>query len=252
MQILNKKRTDSFKQLLKHIVQYVFRLFVVFTLISVAVVWSIKYFNPPTWSWKLQKASPIWKSDTQKIRHHWVSSEAISSSLKLAVIAAEDQHYPSHHGFDFEAMTQAILDKLDGKKLRGASTITQQTAKNLFLWPGKNLFRKLLEAWFTVLLEMILDKQRILEVYLNIVEFAPGVMGVEAASQHFYRSSAATLSVRQAATLAAVLPNPYRFQVNRPSLYIHKRILWIEQQMKQLGYAYLKIELAKTRNSTIF
>jgi len=160
--------------------------------------------------------------------------------MQLAVIASEDQRYPLHSGLDIEAIRDALEERERKGRLRGASTITQQTAKNLFLWPGKNLFRKGLEAWFAVWMELLLDKRRILELYLNIVEFGPGIYGVEAASQRYFGKSALKLQDWEASRLAAVLPNPYRFSVSRPSPYILQRGRWIRRQMRQLGAGYLK------------
>ncbi len=206
---------------------------------SMLLVASLSFFNPPTWMWKLQRQiSP--PDSYLTTRHQWADWSNISSNMKLAVIAAEDQLYPQHPGFDFDSITKALESYKNGKQIRGASTISQQTAKNLFLWPDKNFLRKGIEAWFTILMEWFLTKQRILELYLNIVELGPGIFGVEAASQYYYSKSAHFLSRREAARLAAVLPNPYRFHVNRTSSYINKRTEWIEKQMHQLGTSTLK------------
>lgn len=156
------------------------------------------------------------------------------------MIAAEDQRFPDHYGFDFVEIQQALEDQEEGQALRGASTLTQQTAKNLFLWSGRSWIRKGLEMWFTVLLEVLWPKQRILEVYLNIAEFGQYTFGVESASQRFFNKPAARLTAGEAARLAAVLPNPLRYRVDQPSDYIRKRQRWIERQMRQLGgVAYL-------------
>ena len=209
------------------------------TFFSMLLVASLKFFNPPTWMWKLQRQiSPPYSY--LATRHQWADWPNISTHMKLAVIAAEDQLYPQHPGFDFDSIAKALESNSKGKQIRGASTISQQTAKNLFLWPGKNFLRKGIEAWFTILMEWFLTKQRILELYLNIVELGPGIFGVEAASQYYYSKSARFLTRREAARLAAVLPNPYRFHVNRPSSYINKRTEWIEKQMHQLGTNTLK------------
>jgi monofunctional biosynthetic peptidoglycan transglycosylase len=155
--------------------------------------------------------------------------------MAAAVIAAEDQNFSSHHGFDWDAIQRAIDYDENGNKLRGASTLTQQTAKNLFLWPERNWLRKGLEAYFTVLLEGLWGKRRILETYLNIVEFGDGIYGVEAASQRFFHKSSARLTPEEAALLAAVLPNPHRLKANAPSNYVRERQQWILRQMRQLG-----------------
>lgn len=163
----------------------------------------------------------------------WVPMSEISAPMALAVMAAEDQKFPEHWGFDVDAI-QSVLDK-DGGKMRGASTLSQQTAKNLFLWDGRSWVRKGLEAGLTLGIETVWTKRRILTVYLNIVEFGDGVFGVEQASQHFFHKPASRLTASQAALLAAVLPNPHLFKVNAPSAYVLRRQQWILRQMSQLG-----------------
>jgi monofunctional biosynthetic peptidoglycan transglycosylase len=174
------------------------------------------------------------KSSTP-LKYQWVPWEALSKQVPLAVVAAEDQKFPDHRGFDFESISTALERNRTERRIRGASTITQQAAKNLFLWSGKFYIRKGLEAYFTVLLELLWSKQRILEVYVNIAEFGEGVYGVQAASQKYFRKDARQLIPSEAALLAAVLPNPNRFKVNRPSNYVLERKLWIMEQMEQLG-----------------
>ena len=163
----------------------------------------------------------------------WVPMSEISSPMALAVMAAEDQKFPEHWGFDVDAI-QSVLDK-DGGKMRGASTLSQQTAKNLFLWDGRSWVRKGLEAGLTVGIETVWTKRRILTVYLNIVEFGDGVFGVEAASQRYFGKPASRLTMSEAALLAAVLPNPLRFKASAPSGYVRSRQAWIMRQMRQLG-----------------
>jgi len=168
-------------------------------------------------------------------RHQWVAWEAISPAMAIAVIAAEDQRFPEHFGFDTVQIQKAIAASQQGERLRGASTISQQTAKNVFLWNGRSFIRKGLEAWFTLLIEVCWSKQRILEVYLNSVEFGTGIFGVEAASRQYFNKSARQLTRAEAALLAAVLPNPHRLYAERPSTYVRERQWWIMQQMQQLG-----------------
>jgi monofunctional glycosyltransferase len=170
-----------------------------------------------------------------EIRHRWQPWSALSDNAKLAVIAAEDQRFPMHHGFDVDEMRRAWEASRDGGRLRGASTISQQTAKNLFLWTGRSWVRKGLEAWFTLLIEALWPKQRILEVYLNIVEWDHGVFGLEAAAQHYFGVSADRLSVAQASRLAAILPSPLNWSASRPSAHVERRSGWIRQQMANLG-----------------
>jgi monofunctional biosynthetic peptidoglycan transglycosylase len=167
--------------------------------------------------------------------HDWVRWEEISSNAAVAVIAAEDQKFPDHWGFDFESIDKAVSEAKRGRRLRGASTISQQVAKNLYLWPGQSWVRKGLEAWFTVLIEAFWPKQRILEVYLNSAEFGRGTWGVEAASRRYFSKPAARLGRSEAALLAAVLPAPKRFHVDAPSAYVRKRQAWIQGQMVALG-----------------
>jgi len=167
--------------------------------------------------------------------YRWVPWDRIAKHAGVAVIASEDQHFPTHHGFDVESLQKAIDAHEQGQRLRGASTISQQVAKNIFLWSGRSFVRKGLEAYFTVLVEVLWPKRRILEVYLNVAEMGPGVFGVEAASQRYFRKPAATLTPSDAALLAAVLPNPIRLRADRPSAYVEGRRAWILQQMSQLG-----------------
>ncbi|MET4676105.1 MULTISPECIES: monofunctional biosynthetic peptidoglycan transglycosylase [unclassified Luteibacter] len=168
-------------------------------------------------------------------RRHWVPWAGISPQVGLAMVAGEDQKFPYHHGFDVDAIQDAIDAADEGKRLRGASTISQQVAKNLFLWNGRSFVRKGLEAYYTVLIEALWSKQRILEVYMNTVELGDGVYGVGAASEAFFHTTPDRLGVAQASRLAAVLPNPRRFHADAPSAYVQRRAAWIAQQMGQLG-----------------
>ena len=173
--------------------------------------------------------------------YRWVSLERISSQAAIAVIASEDQTFPINYGFDLKSIRSAVRAAERGGRLRGASTISQQVAKNLFLWPGRSMARKAVEAYFTVLLEVLWPKERILEVYLNVAEFGRGIYGVEAAARHFYHEPAARLTASQAALLAAVLPNPVHWHVDRPSRFVAWKQQWILTQMRNLGgAAYLR------------
>jgi monofunctional biosynthetic peptidoglycan transglycosylase len=175
------------------------------------------------------------------LRHTWVDRGRIAATVQLAVIASEDQKFPFHHGFDFDSIQDALREQEDGIRSRGASTISQQTAKNLFLWGGHSYVRKAFEAWFTALLELCWPKSRILEVYLNSAQFGPDVYGVEAAAQIYFHKHAAALSRSEAAQLAAVLPNPLRLHADRPSAYVAARREWILTQMRDLGeFSYLR------------
>ncbi|MGH8181548.1 MAG: monofunctional biosynthetic peptidoglycan transglycosylase [Steroidobacteraceae bacterium] len=173
--------------------------------------------------------------------YRWVSLERISSQAAMAVIASEDQTFPINYGFDLKSIRSSVRAAERGRRLRGASTISQQVAKNLFLWPGRSMARKAVEAYFTVLLEVLWPKERILEVYLNVAEFGRGIYGVEAAARHFYHEPAARLTASQAALLAAVLPNPVHWHVDRPSRFVTWKQQWILSQMRNLGgAAYLR------------
>ena len=155
-------------------------------------------------------------------KHHWVPLENISKNLQKAVIASEDGRFFEHYGLDFSAMQKAAVGNFKGKKLKGGSTITQQTAKNVFLWQGRSYFRKALEAYYTVLIELIWGKERILEVYLNSIEMGDGIYGAEAATEHWYKKDCKSLTRMQAAGIAAILPNPRRFSPNG-SAYISRK-----------------------------
>lgn len=173
------------------------------------------------------------------IEKKWVPIEQISKPMQQAVIKAEDYKFYQHHGFDFEAIEKAMQYNKTHKKTKGASTISQQTAKNVFLWPSRSWIRKGLEAYFTVLIETIWPKERILEVYLNVIEQGKGVYGVEASAQKFFKKPAAKLNSSQAALMAAVLPNPIRFRIDKPSRYISRR------QRKIMGTRYVAPMIAK-------
>lgn len=172
-----------------------------------------------------------------RVAYSWRGHDRISPHLPIALVAAEDQTFPSHRGFDFKAIDKAIDNNKRGRKVRGASTISQQVSKNLFLWSGRSYLRKGLEAWYTVLVELLWPKQRILEVYANIAEFGDGVYGAEAAAQSYFNKPAARLTASESARLAAVLPSPRRYSVVRPGPYVQRRARWIEKQVRHLGGA---------------
>jgi monofunctional glycosyltransferase len=207
-------------------------------LLQVLAVLLLRFVDPPTSAFMLQARIASWFDDedgTLAIRQQWRDYAQISRQLPLAVVASEDQVFPQHNGFDFRQIQKALDDAERGRRSRGASTISQQVAKNLFLWSGRSWLRKGLEAWYTVLIEAFWSKQRILEVYVNIAEFGRGVYGAEAASRAFFGKSAAKLSRAEAARLAAVLPSPRRMNAARPSTYVSRRQAQIERQMAALG-----------------
>jgi monofunctional biosynthetic peptidoglycan transglycosylase len=168
-------------------------------------------------------------------RHQWVPLDEIAPCMGVAVIAGEDQNFPDHFGFDWKAIEKAVEHNESSRRKRGASTVSMQTAKNLFLWESRSWLRKGFEAYFTLLLESTWPKKRILEVYLNIVEFGDGIYGVEAASRAYFGKAAKRLTPSEAALLAAVLPNPHKYRANAPSEYVRGRQEWILGQMRQLG-----------------
>ncbi|MCS6948566.1 MAG: monofunctional biosynthetic peptidoglycan transglycosylase [Steroidobacteraceae bacterium] len=198
------------------------------------------------------RAKAVWRGDfAYRNRYDWVPLESISPQLALAVIAAEDQQFPFHVGFDFVSIREAVRHNARSARKRGASTITQQVAKNMFLWRGRSWWRKVLEAWFTVLIELCWTKERILEIYLNVAEMGPGTFGAEAAARRYFKKSAAHLSRDEAALLAAVLPNPHRFSVESPSRYVRVRRDKILSQMRALGGAGYLEQLADDRASPV-
>jgi monofunctional biosynthetic peptidoglycan transglycosylase len=197
--------------------------------LSLGAVFLFRTVDPPTSMVMLLRPGPVGDID-----YTWVDRDAISWNAARAVMASEDQRFVEHHGIDFVSLDKALADYRGGDGLRGASTITQQVAKNLFLWQGRSFVRKGLEAYFAVLLEMCWTKERILEVYLNIAELGPGVFGVEEAAREYFGASAAQLTVAQAALLAAVLPNPIDLRAERPTAYVRDRQDWIAGQVRVL------------------
>jgi monofunctional biosynthetic peptidoglycan transglycosylase len=206
--------------------------------LSILVVLTLRWVDPPTSAFMLEaRLGAASQGDrTYRTDYEWVNLEHISPHAAIAVIASEDQQFPFHAGFDLNSIRESVRASEKGKKLRGASTISQQVAKNLFLWNG-GFVRKGLEAWITVLIEFTWSKERILEVYLNIAQFGRGIYGVEAAASRFFHKPAARLTSSEAATLAAVLPNPIKMHAERPSAYVLERREQILGQMRALGGA---------------
>ena len=176
----------------------------------------------------------IHNGETAAIHHKWVPLKQISPYLPVAVMASEDQNFMHHHGFDFNAIQDAAIERLEGKRSRGGSTISQQTAKNVFLWPQSSWLRKGFEAYFTVLIELMWPKERIMEVYLNSIEMGPNIYGAEAVAQRHFGCSARKLRRSDCALIAATLPNPLRFSSLAPSGYMRKRQKKIEQEMRHI------------------
>lgn len=211
--------------------------------LPVVVILALRWIPPPITAFMVrdQLGALIRRDKNFRLDYHWTSMDRVSPHMKIAVVAAEDQNFPTHAGFDVPAIEKAIDRHRRGRRLKGASTLSQQVAKNLFLSPDRNFVRKGLEAWFTVLIEFLWPKRRILEVYLNTAEFGPGVFGVAAASNRYFDKPPKNLSPYESAVLAAVLPNPRRLHADRPSAYVRGRASWILSQMNRLGGAdYLK------------
>jgi len=211
---------------------------------------ALRWIDPPATAFMLRDAFAHRLSDAttrgseaaagagrRRIDYRWTDLDGVAPAMALAVVAAEDQLFPHHHGFDVASIEQAVNERHRRRRVRGASTITQQVAKNLFLWPGRSFVRKGLEAYLTVLLELTWPKRRILEVYLNVAELGDGIYGVGAAADVYFHKQPAALTRREAALLAAALPNPKRRRASRPSPWMQERADWIEGQIDQLGGA---------------
>jgi monofunctional biosynthetic peptidoglycan transglycosylase len=207
-------------------------------LLSVVAVLALRFTSPWTTAFIMEARVHSWfDGDPRpwKLQRQWRDLDAISPQLQLAVLASEDQRFPAHDGFDFDQIQKSLDTAERTGRSRGASTISQQVAKNLFLWGGHSWIRKGIEAWLTVVIERLWPKHRILEMYLNVAEFGRGVYGAEAAAQVFYHKPAARLTASEAARMAAVLPNPKRLRIDVPSRYVLRRQGQIESQMRALG-----------------
>ena len=210
----------------------------IFLAVFAALLFSVillRWINPPATSFMLQQNWESMQVEQYSLKDHWVDYEDLPKHSAWAVVASEDQLFWDHNGFDFESIQEAWEDRQEGVRSRGASSITQQTAKNLYLWPAESFFRKGIEAGITILIELIWPKERIIEVYLNIAEFGPGVFGIGKASNQFFGLQASELKPDMSARLAAVLPNPKRMRVNPPSPYAEDRSRWILRQMTRLS-----------------
>ncbi|SDR90630.1 monofunctional biosynthetic peptidoglycan transglycosylase [Christiangramia echinicola] len=218
--------------MIKRFFKFIFKVLLGLILFSVLIVVAYKWVPVP---FTPLMAIRYFENPEEPLEHDWEPIENISRHLQLAVISSEDQNFENHSGFDFEAIQKAMEDNRSGRKIRGASTISQQTAKNVFLWPSRTWFRKGMEAYFTFLIETIWSKERILEVYLNSIEMGKGVYGAQAASQHWFKKDASQLAPYEAAAIAAVLPNPREYRANPASNFIQQRKNWIVRQMQNYG-----------------
>jgi len=196
--------------------------------LTLLAVLPLRWIDPPVSSFMIQAVA-----EGRDLHYRWVDWKDISPAMPIAAVAAEDQRFPLHSGFDLKSIRSAVLE--EPGRTRGASTISQQVAKNLWLWPGRSWLRKGLEAWFTAWMELLWPKRRILEVYLNVAEFGPGIFGVEAAARRYFGKPALALTEQEASLLAAILPAPKRMSPTQPSDYVHRRAKWIREQARRLG-----------------
>lgn len=222
--------------LITKIFRILLRIVIIFLVVTIGLTllykWTPVYITPLM---VIRCVEQKTNGESLTLKHKWTELANISPKLQLAVICSEDQNYLKHFGFDFDAIEQALKTNETGNKLRGGSTISQQTAKNVFLWPGRNYVRKTLEAYFTLLIELLWSKERIMEVYLNSIEMGNGIYGAEAAAHYWFKKPAAQLNKGESAAIASILPNPLKYQANPPSLYITKRKEWIKKQMSFFG-----------------
>lgn len=233
-----KRKTNNQKKqpLIKRIGLIVGKVLLWFFLVSVIWVLAYRFINPPVTLLMIQRNWERKAADKPgKIEKKWVKFEDISDNMKRAAVSAEDQLFLQHMGFDIKAIEKAYANNAKGKKVKGGSTISQQTAKNVFLWPGRSYIRKAFEAYFTLLIELLWSKERILEVYLNVIEMGDGIYGAEAAAQAYYHKSCTNLNRSEAALIAACFPNPLRWTPKRPTGYIRHRQYLIMRNMKRLG-----------------
>lgn len=212
------------------------RIIIVLILLTVIQVLTFKFINPPfTVRYAKGWFQKTFAGQSGKIpSSEWRALERISPFLRRSVLAAEDQRFLKHNGFDFIEMNEAIEGLLFEKKMRGASTISMQVARTVFLWHSRSIWRKIAEAYYTLLIELLWSKQRILEVYLNTVDWGSGIMGAEAASKKYYQTGSNNLTPSQAALLASILPSPHRWSPLHPSEYIRERQKWIIRQSKKM------------------
>ena len=218
------------------VVRWLIRILIGWLVLTAGLVLLFRFLDPPTTAFMVERRLDAADRNEKGfvLRQQWVPLSRISTHLQRALIAAEDQKFEQHAGFDVQAIEDAVEDRLDGKSTRGASTITQQVAKNLFLWPGKSFVRKALEAYFTVRLELLWSKDRILEVHLNVAEFGNGVYGAEEASRLYLGKAAASLTPEEAALLVVVLPSPKTRKVTAPTARVRERSRWVLAQMEHV------------------
>ncbi|MGC1473990.1 MAG: monofunctional biosynthetic peptidoglycan transglycosylase [Psychroserpens sp.] len=220
---------------LKRIFKFIFKTLLWLFVFSIVMVIVFKWVPVPVTPLMVIRNLEQPDDSKKTWQHDWISIEDISKNLQLAVICSEDQLFLTHNGFDVKAIEKAYNDNKKGKHLKGASSISQQTAKNVFLWPQRSWLRKGLEAYFTFMIELVWSKERIMEVYLNSIEMGAGIYGAEAAAQYWFKKPAAILTPHEAAAIAAILPRPLRYKANPPTAYIQGRKSWIVRQMGYFG-----------------
>ncbi len=219
--------------MLKKLFKTVLRVFLALFILSILMTVLFRFVPVPVTPLMISR---YFEMEEGKIDYTWKSIDKISPNMALAVVTSEDQKFEEHFGFDIEAIEKAVKynEKHKGKKIKGASTISQQTAKNVFLWQGRSWLRKGLEVYFTFLIEILWSKERIMETYLNVIEMGPGVYGAEAAAQYYFKKPAIKLTKSEAATIAAILPNPLRWSASKPTPYIIKKRNWILRHMRKM------------------
>ena len=228
--------------MIKRFFRFIFKVICWTVIFSVAIVFLYKWVPVPVTPLMVMRSVEQYQQGKKiEWKHDWVSINKMSKNSQLAVVCSEDQKFLTHHGFDVEAIEKALKNNRNSKRIKGGSTISQQTAKNVFLWPQRSWLRKGLEAYFTFLIELIWSKERILEVYLNSIEMGNGIYGIEEASQHWFKKSASKLWTYEAAAIAAILPNPRVYKANPATNYIESRKKWIVKQMNYYG----KLEFKK-------
>lgn len=230
------KKQKSVKRIVGWAWRFLVKTLLIFSLLTISQVVLLKFFDPPftagmAWSWLRGKLAT---RHYERPVYHWRQLTEISPHLRKAILAGEDQRFLSHHGFDFTELRQAGRDLLMAERTRGASTITMQVARTVFLWPARSWLRKIAEAYYTVLIEVVLSKQRIFEIYLNTVHWGRGIMGAEAASQTYFSTSSFSLTCSRAALLAAILPNPTKWSPINPSEYVRERQERIMKEMARM------------------
>ncbi len=234
---MRDRRRHPLAPLVRWLVSPLLGLLLLSVLLSVFLVGVLRWVDPPVSAFMLRHAYNVWRlhQTPPYYQYDWVPWERIPPTARLAAIAGEDQRFPNHLGFDLIEIRHAWADYRKGGRLRGASTITQQAAKNLFLWPGAGWGRKGFEAWFTLLMEILWSKERILEVYLNVAQFSPSTYGIEATSRRYFGHSSSELSLEEAALLIGVLPAPGYYRLDSPSERLQHRADWIIDQSQRLG-----------------